>query len=182
VIEFALLIIAIPLIVLLISFKFKMQNSMLNRIVQFSLNLKRAQIPPLRTSIKFTYLPQVFFLLIFVPIIYFLYLPLLQNAIQFIFTQTGSIIDVQNHLINTLTTYILLFAATFILYLPFKIVGLYYGGRELSSDLDQPISDSIFMLVASYLLMLTCIVLFVFYLTLTFFYTLNLLGIAFYVS
>ena len=176
-IEFALLIITVPLIVLLMAFKFKMQNAILNRIVHFSLNLKGAEIPPLRTSIKMTYLPQAFFLIIFIPVILFFYLPLLQNTIQFIFTRTGSLLDLENHFINMLNDYILLFALTLLCYLPFKIMGLYYGGRSLSTELDQPISDSILMLTASYLLMLTCIVLFIFYLTLTFFYSLNLLGI-----
>ena len=180
-IEFLLLIIAVPLMILIISFKFKMQNSVLNRMVQFSLNLKGSQIPPLKTSVKLTYLPQAFFLIIFIPIIYFFYLPLLQNTVQFIFTHAGSIIDIQNYIISTLNNYILLFAITFILYLPFKILGLYYGGKSLSSELDQPMSNSITMLIASYLLMLTCIILLVFYLTLTLFYTLHSLGVSFFV-
>jgi hypothetical protein len=180
-IEFALLIIIIPLIVLLMAFKFKMQNAVLNRVVHFSLNLKGTQIPPLRSSIKLTYLPQVFFLIIFIPIILFFYLPLLQNTIQFIFTRSGSLLDLQNYFISTLNNFILLFASTLLLYLPFKIMGLYYGGRSLSADLDQPISESILMLTASYLLTLTCLMLLVFYVTLTLFFTMNLWGIEFFV-
>ena len=180
-IEFTLLIMTVPLVVLLMAFKFKMQNVVLNRIVNFSLNLKGAQIPPLRTSIKLTYLPQVFFLILFIPIIIFLYLPLLQNTVQFIFTRSGSLLDLETFFIQTLNEYILLFGLTMLIYLPFKIMGLYYGGRSLSAELEQPMSDSILMFAASYLLTLTCLVLLIFYLTLPLFFTLNLWGIEFFV-
>ncbi|HUX99021.1 MAG TPA: hypothetical protein VMV49_05670, partial [Candidatus Deferrimicrobium sp.] len=181
IVEYVLLIITIPLLILLISFKFKMQKSFLRHTISFSLNLKRSQIPPLNDDFKLAYLPQTFFLIIFIPLLYFFYLPVLENIVTYVFTQSGSLLALQNFIISQLNIFIFLFTLTLLLYLPFKIWGLYLAGRSVSEKLEQPTSDGILMLTASYLLYLATIILLIFSLTLLFFYTLNALGVSFIV-
>ena len=182
ILEISLLIIIIPLLILVIAFKFKMQKSIVRRIAIFSSNLKGPHLPQLKDSIKLSYFPQTFFLLIFIPLMMFFYVPLLQNIVHHICTEGGSLIDIQNYIISTLDRYILLFALTFLLYLPFKIYGIYLGGRSISDKTGQPTSDGVLMLTASYLLTLTLTILVTFYFTLLFFYILNFLGVSFFVS
>ncbi|NVM31811.1 MAG: heparinase II/III family protein [Candidatus Helarchaeota archaeon] len=181
IIQIALLVLVIPGVLLILFFKFKMQNSLVRRIAIFSSNLKAPQIPPLKDTIKYSYLPQTLFLIIFIPIMIFLYVPLVNGVVNHIFTSGASLVDIENFMINTLNTFILLFALTLLLYLPFKIIGIYLGGRDISEKLRQPTSDSMLMLTASYLLTLTVFILVIFFLSLVLFYALNFLGISFIV-
>jgi hypothetical protein len=180
-IEIALITLTPILVILIFSLKFKFQNSLLRRITVFSTNLKESQIPPLKDFVKLSYLPQTFFLLIFIPVVYLFYLPLIEEVVNFIFTQAGSVLDIQNHIINTLGQYIVLFTLTLLLYLPFKVLGLYLSGQSLSDKVKQPTSDGVLMSTASYLLSLTLTVLLVFFVTLILFYGLDFLGVSFLV-
>ncbi len=181
IIEISLIIISIPLLILILSFKFKLQQKIVRRVATFSSNLPPSDIPSLKDSIKISYFPQIFFLLIFIPIMLFFYTPILEDVVNHIFTEGGSLIDIQNYIIGALNQYIWLFALTLLLYLPFKIIGLYLGGQILSEKLSQPTSDGILMLTIGYLLTLTIIILAIFCLSLTFFYVLNWLGVSFIV-
>lgn len=181
ILEIMLLILAIPLVLLLISLKFKMQNSFLHRIVILSTNLKKPQIPALKDPIKHSYLPQCFYLILFIPIMLLLYVPLVNDVVHHIFTKGGSLIDIQNYIIGTLNHFILLFALTLLLYLPFKIIGLYRGGLSLSKKIDQNPVDSMLMMTASYLLSLTVLILLIFYISLSLFFALHYLGVSFIV-
>jgi hypothetical protein len=181
-VEIGILILTPILLILILSLKFKMQNSIVRRITRFSTNTQGPQIPPLKESVKLSYIPQIFFLIVFIPIIYLFYLPIIQDIVNFILTRAGSLLDIQNTIINSLNQFILLFAVTLLAYLPFKLMGLYFGGKSLSEKVEKPPSEGILHLTASYLLTLTFVILIIFLVTLLFFYALNFLGVSFIVA
>ncbi|MHA1357918.1 MAG: heparinase II/III domain-containing protein [Candidatus Helarchaeota archaeon] len=178
IIEIILLILTPILLIIIYALKFKMQDAIVRRVIIFSTKLKDPQIPPLRESIILSYLPQVFFLIFFIPIIFFLYLPILQNLVKFILTQSGSLLDLQNTIIASLDQFIVLFALTLLAYLPFKLCGLYLGGRAISRKLENSTSVGLLQISVSYLLIFTTFILLIFFVTIAFFYALNFLGVS----
>lgn len=174
-IEIIIIMAVIPLVFVFLSLKFRLQGAIARRITCFSNNLQISQVPSLSDSIKISYFPQTFFLVIFIPLLIFLYTPLLKDLLNFIFTTAGSTLDIQNYVIQLTNTFLIYLGLTFLLYLPFKIIGIFLGARSLSEKTKTPISDAIFTSTASYLISLALFLILLSYLLYSFLYSINFL-------
>ncbi|MHA1266656.1 MAG: heparinase II/III domain-containing protein [Candidatus Helarchaeota archaeon] len=173
IIEIILLVAVIPLTLFYIAFKWKLQNSIFQRITAFATNLRTARISPLKKIIKLAYLPQVFFLIIFIPIFIFIFTPLLTDLINHIFTAGASTLDIQNYFIGKVNVLLTYMALSFLLYLPFRLVGIYLSGASISNRVEQPTHIGILAYATAYLLSFGLILIIFSYLLYGFFYSIS---------